>query len=179
RKQRFTSTHHETFDYIEISDVLSNGEVSGTTIHANEAPDRATWYVRNGDVITSTVRPIRRLSAIIQPEQDGFVASSGFAVLEPAQVPAELLLVYLRLPIICGLMDLHTTASLYPAISVPDILGMPFSRPSDKAIDQIVQDVRQSHAARRNAKHLLDQAKRAVEVAIEQDEAAGLRILQN
>ena len=178
RKQRFVSANHEAFDYIEISDVLSKGEVSSTTTNAKEAPDRATWYVRSGDVITSTVRPIRRLSAIIQPEQDGFVGSSGFAVLQPVQVPAELLLVYLRLPIICSLMDLYTTASLYPAISVPDILGMPFAKPSNKAIEQIVQCVKQSHTARREAKHLLAQAKRAVEVAIEQDETAGLAVLE-
>ncbi|MGA7933059.1 MAG: hypothetical protein WCA35_05890 [Kovacikia sp.] len=82
-----------------------------------EAPSRAQWIVRKDDVITSTVRPIRRLTALIERNQDGYVCSSGFAVFQPAKVQPEVLLVYLRLPIICEILDLHTTASMYPAIS--------------------------------------------------------------
>ncbi len=56
--------------------------------------------------------PIRRLSAIISPEQNGHVCSSGFVVLNPKRIAPEVLLTYLRLTIICELMDLHTSASL-------------------------------------------------------------------
>ncbi len=45
-----------------------------------EAPSRARQYVRGGDVLTSTVRPNRHLSAIVAPEQGGCVASSGFVI---------------------------------------------------------------------------------------------------
>ena len=62
RKENFDPSQHEHFEYIEISDMTGNGEVNSSTIPADEAPSRATQYVRKGDVITSTVRPIRRLS---------------------------------------------------------------------------------------------------------------------
>ena len=84
---------------------------------------------------------------------------------------------YLRLPIIAELMDLHTTASMYPAISIPDILNIPFLKPSPDVMEAVAQNVRDSHAARNEANSLLERAKRAVEVAIEENEAAGLRFI--
>jgi hypothetical protein len=134
--------------------------------------------VRNGDIITSTVRPIRRLSAVIGPEQDSHVCSSGFVVLAPRSIASEVLLTYLRLPIICELMDLHTSASLYPAISERDLLKLPIPRIPDKIASQIVSQVRQAHAARHEAQTLLARAKRAVEVAIEEGEAKGMAVLK-
>lgn len=176
RKEYFDPSQAETFQYIEIGDVTGIGEVTSSLVASSETPDRATWHVRQGDIITSTVRPIRRLSALINPEQDGFVCSSGFAVLQPCRVPPEVLLVYLRLPMIAELMDLHTTASLYPAISVPDILNIPFA-PLEKS-DDVVRSVQASRAARVQSKRLLEAAKRAVEIAIEDSEAAALRFLE-
>ena len=117
RRERYYPTKEGYFDYIEISNVRSDGTVSSTRTAQAEAASRATSVVRKGDVVSSTVRPVRRLSALISPEQDGFICSSGFVVLVPTDIPAEVLLTYLRLPVVCELMDLHTSASLYPAIS--------------------------------------------------------------
>lgn len=175
RKESFKPKNHDTFEYLEISNITTDGEITGYTVPAAEAPDRATWYVREGDIITSTVRPVRRLSAIIKPEQDGFVCSSGFAVLEPLHIPSELLLVYLRLPVIAELMDLYTTASLYPAISVTNILRIPFAKPKAEAVTSITQGVKTSFAARAKSSQLLELAKRAVELFIEEGEEAALQ----
>lgn len=122
--------------------------------------------VEPGDVITTTVRPIRRLSAIVTDEQNGYVCSSGFAVLTPEEIESELLLVYLRLPLVCELLDLHTTASMYPAISTAELMKIPISLPDNAAHNQIVTKVRESFDARREARQLLEEAKAMVEKAI-------------
>ncbi len=85
---------------------------------------------------------------------------------------------YLRLPVFCELMDLHTSASLYPAISDADLLALPFPVIPQAASNEIVSAVRTAHAAREQAHSLLTQAKRAVEIAIEDSEAAALRFLK-
>jgi restriction endonuclease S subunit len=177
RKEYFRPKAGTPFDYIEISDLNQFGETNSTRLDGGEAPSRAKWHVRKGYIITSTVRPIRRLTALIQPEQDNFVCSSGFAVLQPKAVPSELLLVYLRLPAICELMDLHTTASMYPAISVPNILALPFLKPSDKGTEKIISLVQSARAARGSAYDLLERAKCAVEIAIENSEVAALKFI--
>jgi restriction endonuclease S subunit len=179
RREYFSPWPQRNFEYIEIGDVGSDGTVSSSTVWSGEAASRATWHVRTGDILTSTVRPVRRLSAIIKPEQNGFVCSSGFAVLKPVSIAPEVLLVYLRLPPIAQLMDLHTTASLYPAISVPDILALPFARPSETTEKLIVEAIHNAHGAKQKAGELLDRAKRAVEIAIETGESAALDYLRS
>jgi hypothetical protein len=177
RREKFDASLAGSFDYIEISDLGGDGTAASTTLDRADAPSRATWHVYAGDVITSTVRPIRRLSALIEPPQNGFVCSSGFVVLQPERVIPEVLLTYLRLPLICELMDLHTSASMYPAISETDLLGLPFAPPDKRTADAVRDAVVRSRSAIARAGALLDAAKRAVEIAIEQDEAAALRFL--
>lgn len=165
-KRRFKPKHGTEFQYIEIGDVSSSGMADSNPVASEEAPSRATSIVKPGDIITTTVRPIRRLSAIITGDQNGYVCSSGFAVLTPKTIAPELLLVYLRLPLVCELLDLHTTASMYPAISSADLLKIPITLPNDATRQEIVAKVRESLDARREARHLVDEAKTMVENAI-------------
>lgn len=136
-KRKFRSEANVEFQYIEIAGVTGNGTADSNPVEGEEAPSRATQLVEPGDVITTTVRPIRRLSAIVTDKQDGYVCSSGFAVLRPEEIDPELLLVYLRLPLVCELLDLHTTASMYPAISTTELMKIPISLPDDATRQQI------------------------------------------
>jgi len=178
RRQRFKPSREGQFDYIEIGGLRQDGTVEAEQVFQSEAPSRATQIVTSGDVITSTVRPIRRLSALIAPEQNGFVCSSGFVVLQPEKIVPEVLLTYLRLKPVCELMDLHTSASLYPAISEQDLLALPIpciDLETQKTVSAAVQAAQQS---RQRANQLLNAAKRAVEIAIEDSEAAALTYLE-
>lgn len=156
--------------YIEIGSLTGYGEAEAVAIKLDDAPSRAKWIVEPGDVITSTVRPIRRLSALIRHDQSGCVASSGFAVLTPKTgkegIEPEVLLAYLRLPIICQLLDLNTTASMYPAISTERLMAIPLLLPDAKVRRAVVTKVREAMAARNEAARLLEEAKRAVEEMI-------------
>jgi hypothetical protein len=75
-------------------------------------------------------------------------------------------------------MDLHTSASLYPAISERDLLKLPIPKIPDLAAAQIVTQVRQAHTARQRAQALLAQAKSALEVAIEEGEEKAMKLLE-
>ena len=177
RHKRFESSKNGDFEYIEIGGMRGDGTVASERVRCVEAPSRATQRVRQGDIITSTVRPIRRLSALVTSAQDNYVCSSGFVVLQPTQIAAETLLIYLRLPIVCELMDLHTSASLYPAISEKDLLGLPIPKIPISVQNEIASLVQQSFILKAQSERLLEATKRAVEIAIEQDEAAGMAYL--
>lgn len=165
-KRHFKPKPGVPFHYIEIADIGTSGNADSKEVAGEEAPSRATWIVRPGDVLTSTVRPIRRLSAIVSENQMDFVCSSGFAVLRPQGIEPELLLVYLRLPIVAELLDLHTTASMYPAISTGNLLGIPFKMPRGNIQEEVVSMIRKSFKARDKSHNLLEEAKRLVEIAI-------------
>ena len=179
REDVFTPQPGQPFRYIEIGDLAADGAATSHVVPGEEAPSRATWIVQPGDVITSTVRPIHCLTGLIEPEQAENICSSGFAVLTPKGIPGELLFAYLRLPVICELMDLHTTASMYPAISTTDRMRLPFLLPDDATIKKVKQQITAARAARREAHALLEKAKQAVEVAIEKNEAAGMAVLKD
>ena len=179
RHEPFKPNTSGDFDYIEIGNLRGDGTVTADQVPMREAPSRANQFVRTGDVITSTVRPIRRLSAVVSAEQNGAVCSSGFVVLQPTHVAPEVLVTYLRLPIICQLMDLHTSASLYPAISERDLLSLPIPRIDKKTQAAICGAVLSARRARDQAAELLEAAKRAVEIAIEDSEAAALKYLKS
>lgn len=170
-KRRFKPAPGSEFHYIEIGDVSGNGTADSRHIVSEDAPSRATWIVNPGDIITTTVRPIRRLSAIITDEQAGYVCSSGFAVLTPKNVEPEVLLVYLRLPLICELLDLYTTASMYPAIATTDLMTIPIALPNNATCQKIVAKVRESFKARRDARRMLEKAKAMAEETIFGDES--------
>lgn len=168
-KRRFKPTPGKPFQYIEIGNVSGNGTADSNAIAGEDAPSRATWIVKPGDIITTTVRPIRRLSAIITDEQAHHVCSSGFAVLAPRNpkyIAPELLLVYLRLPLVCELLNLHTTASMYPAIATADLMKIPIAMPKDTVRQEIVVKVRETFDVRREARRLLEEAKAMVEKGI-------------
>ena len=166
RRERFRPVAEQPFHYIEIGDVSSDGTASASQILGFDAPSRAQWIVRRGDVITSLVRPIRRLTALIGQDQDGYVCSSGFAVLGPYGVSPEVLAVYLRLPIIAELLDLYTTASMYPAISSDELMRIPFRIPSERSMASITHKIAQSRAAHEKSRSLIEEAKALVEVQV-------------
>jgi type I restriction enzyme M protein len=78
----------------------------------------------------------------------------------------------LRSPIVCEILDLHTTASMYPAISTEDLLKIPITLPKESTRQKIREKVRESRKAREQSKQLLEIAKTGVERAIETDEVA-------
>jgi restriction endonuclease S subunit len=173
RQEKFSPQKGVSFSYIEISDVnLSNGLCHASEVPGEEAPDRAQQIVRTGDIVVSTVRPLRGGIALIRPNQDGFVCSSGFAVLEPLRVSAEYLLVYLRLKPIRELLNRSNRASMYPAVTASDVLNLPIivSDDNEMTVRGLIQE---SHQAYSRELELLEQAKRKVEAMIESEAAHG------
>jgi hypothetical protein len=79
--------------------------------------------------------------------------------------------------VICELLDLFASASMYPAITDADIFNLPMPELPDAVTTQIVTHVQNARAAKARAAALLDAGKRAVEIAIEHGEAAALDYL--
>jgi type I restriction enzyme M protein len=158
----------DTFQYIEISSIRGDGIADSETVEVDAAPSRAQWVVEPGDVISSTVRPIRRLSALITEEQSGYICSSGFAVLRShnEHIEPEVLLTYLRLPLICEILDLFTTASMYPAIATNKLMAIPIAVPKPSVRKKIVEKVQMAFEARAESVRLLEYAKSEVEQTV-------------
>ena len=82
---RWASASDREFRYIDLSSVDRGTRRIGetATITRADAPSRAQQIVRTGDVIFATTRPTQMRWAIIPPEFDGQIASTGYCVLRP------------------------------------------------------------------------------------------------
>jgi len=159
-----------SFLYVDISSVDTElGTALPTEVSNEDAPSRAQFRVKAGDVLVSTVRPSRNTVALVQ---DGpgmpLVASNGFCVLRPEDVSSEYLFAYCKTRHFRDLLCRFVTASMYPAVSDMDVLHMPIFLADDERRRAVEQDVAEAFACMGKARALLAQAVHSVEEAIEE-----------
>jgi type I restriction enzyme M protein len=114
--------------YIAISDVDARTMqvVSQQVIKPHEAPSRATYRVRQGDIITAvsgaSTGTARHATALITEDEDGAICSNGFAVLRNIHgVEPLFLLAYMRTEYYLRQVRRLMTGHAIPAISIEDL----------------------------------------------------------
>lgn len=142
-----TDMYTNEFPYIEISGVdITTGEVrEAVLLPVAEAPSRAKMIVRPNDIIVSTTRPNRGAIAKLGTHQDGFIASTGFAVLrgiKESSISSDYLLIALRSSLSLQQMEQRATGGNYPAITTEDLREIKVVLPERKTQEKIIAGVR-------------------------------------
>lgn len=169
----------DDYRYIELADI---NQVIGTIESANEikgkdAPSRARMLLRAGDVVASTVEGSLDKVALVSEEYHGAIGSTGFFVLRPRMVQSGYLLALVKSIIVREQMRRESSGTILAAVPAKSLRNIIVPNiPSEKR-DEIAQLVEKSHAARREAKALLEKAKRAVEIAIEEGEERAIEFI--
>ena len=138
---------------------------------------------KDGDVVISRLRAYLREIAVVRTSGTvPAVGSSEFIVLRPRDpksnaIAPETLLTFLRCAAVQTILKWCQDGSQHPRISEGDLLSIPIPDAVADASPQIEAIVKQGFAFRQRARDLLNRAKRAVEIAIEDSEAAALRFL--
>jgi len=110
-------------DLSSVSEAVGIDQSLLSTFRYDQAPGRARRLIRAGDVLVATVRPYLRGFAVVPPELDGNVASTGFAVLRARKgraLPQFLWAVVRTEAFVEGLMR-RATGSNYPAVRPEDV----------------------------------------------------------
>lgn len=135
-----------------------------------------------GDLVVSRLRSYLQEIAVVLPSDDGItaVASTEFIVLRPKKgttLTVEALLIYLRSRLPQLVFKWSQDGSNHPRFDERELLNLPVPRAliTDQATYQTA--VRQMVKQRQRATRLLDAAKRAVEIAIEDSEVSALAYL--
>jgi hypothetical protein len=155
-----------TFMYIEISDVDGGSlQAEVRSVDRDRAPTRARKPVRAGDVLVSTVRPERRAIAVVRPEQDGAVVTTGFAVLRPTGIHPLLLGRLLQSDFVTVQLLRHNVGIAYPAIDESCLteVVLPISKADLAELDPAADDVLAVEGQlARSRGHFADQLERLV-----------------
>ena len=126
--------------------------------------------LRDGDVAISRLRAYLKETAVVRTADEiPSVGSSEFIVLRPKGliISPETLMVFLRSAPVQTILKWCQDGSQHPRFSESDLLAIPVPDAVAQVSPKVTATVQQGFAARRRARHLLDAAKRAVEIAIE------------
>ena len=159
------------YNYIELANIGSNGEITDCMVEQGEnLPTRARRKVAAGDVIVSSIEGSLESIALITEEYDNALCSTGFHVVQSDVLNSKVLIVLLKS--IVGQLQLKKGCSgtILTAINKEEFSKIAIPRIKEEKQAEIEQKVLECFNLHKYAKDLLEHAKRAVEIAIEQDE---------
>lgn len=157
------------YNYIEIGDIdTSNGSCNYNKVKKEELPANARILVSKGDLLISKVRPYRGAVSIIDFEQEDFIASGAFTVLQKkTDYLLETLQILLRTSLYKDWMLKWNVGTSYPVIKDENILELPIPILPSSIQVKIAEKIQHSFELRKQSKQLLEDAKRMVEEEIE------------
>ena len=163
------------YKYIELANIGNNGEITDCMVEqGKDLPTRARRKVAAGDVIVSSIEGSLESIALITAEYDNALCSTGFHVVQSDVLNSKVLLVLLKS--IVGQLQLKKGCSgtILTAINKEEFSKIAVPKIKEEKQAEIEQKVIESFNLRNRAKDLLEHAKRAVEIAIEQDEQTAI-----
>lgn len=133
------------FSYLEISAVgLDSNTYTLNPVKIAKAPSRARMVLRAGDIVVSSTRPHRGAIAQILDEDDGAIASTGFAVLRDpvlSKVSHQFLLSTLLSNCILMQMLQRSSGGAYPAITPDELDQILIPTPQHPVQKNLVHDL--------------------------------------
>lgn len=179
KDKNFTPKEKNQYKYIELANIGGNGEITGcTTAEGQELPTRARRKVNVREVIVSSIEGALSSIAFIPDEYDGALCSTGFYVVDPDAINSETLLVLLKTFVGQEQLKKGCNGTILTAINKDEFENIVLPIIDDNIQEEIQQKIIESSNLRKQSKHLLECAKRAVEIAIEEDEETAEKWLE-
>jgi len=159
------------FRYVELANInTSVGVIDGfSEFLGKEAPSRARRTLKAGDVIVSSVEGSLEKVALVDKEQEGYLASTGFFQFRSKRILPEVSLVLAKSIVLQSQLKREVTGTILTAVpeeALNRIIVPILPKFTQQKIAELVQ---KSHEARLKAKQLLEQAKNKVEDIISQN----------
>ena len=175
KDSNFTPEDFTTYKYIELADIDNYGGITGCTeALGNELPSRARRIVDAGDVLISSIEGSLSSCAIVPGIMGEALCSTGFYVINSDKINSETLLILFKSPLLQNLLKQGCSGTILTAINKTEFQNIPVPIIEGGAQTKIATLVKESFSLKAESERLLDVAKRAVEIAIEQDENAAL-----
>jgi restriction endonuclease S subunit len=167
------------YQYIELADIGKTGEITGCTIAKGiELPSRARRKVITGDVIISSIEGSLSCCAIVQAEFNEALCSTGFYVLRPTRINSETLLILFKSELLQNFLKQACSGTILTAINKNEFKNIAVPLIDIELQNNIASLVRESFQLKKQSEHLLDVAKRGVELAIEEGEDVALEWME-
>ncbi len=135
---------NKEIQYIDISGIDNERyRIADTkTYVGKDAPSRARQLVQSGDIVFSTVRTYLKNFALVPPELDGQVASTGFCVLRASDPAYQRYLFYfIQFDRFLNELAKQQRGTSYPAVRDGDIRAQYIPMPPPEHAESVVAEI--------------------------------------
>ena len=163
------------YKYIELANIGKYGEINDVDIIPGaELPTRARRIVHKGQILVSSIEGSLESCALVTSEYDNALCSTGFYVIDSTEYNSEMLLVLLKSKPIQSLLKRGCSGTILTNISKGEFLNIPLPNVKNEVQEEVRKRISSSYCLRNQSNKILECAKQAVEIAIEQDEATAI-----
>ena len=151
-----------TFPYIEIGSIdVKTGDIKNISeIPISDAPSSAKMVIRENDIIISKVRPSRGAICLVDKRWNGFIASTGFAILRKLKfgsVNPKYLFYALRFDSTLKQFEHRSSGGVYPAITKDELRKVLIPLPPKETQLRIVALMDRAYALKKEKEAEADQ----------------------
>jgi len=175
----YTPKDNVEYKYIELANIGKTGDIKGCTIAlGSELPTRARRKVNTNDVIISSIEGSLDSCALITEEYDNALCSTGFYIISSNKINSETLLVLFKSEPIQNILKKGCSGTILTAINKTEFQNIPIPIIDKQIQEKIASLISESFTLKKQSEQLLETAKRAVEIAIEESEEVAMQFIQ-
>lgn len=168
KDSNYTPEHGMKYRYIELANIGKSGDITDCMYENGEdLPTRARRIVTQGDVIVSSIEGSLGSCALVTDDYDNALCSTGFYVVQSAQINSETLLTLFKSFPIQQLLKKGCSGTILTGIGKQEFESIPIPLIHPEVQEEIAQHIQRSFALRKEASQLLEEAKLSVEQEIE------------
>lgn len=180
KDSNFIPNDKTKYNYIELSNIGKSGDIKGcTTAEGSELPSRARRKVNTNDVIISSIEGSLDSCALVTENYNNALCSTGFYIINSKKINSETLLVLFKSEPIQNILKKSCSGTILTAINKTEFQNIPVPLIDKKVQVEIASLVSKSFILKKQYEQLLNTAKRAVEIAIEQDEEIAMKYIES
>lgn len=176
----FNPDDNTEYNYIELSNIGKTGDITGCTVElGKDLPTRARRMVSSNDVIVSSIEGSLQSCAIITSNYHKALCSTGFYVIQSDKINSETLLVLFKSEVMQNILKQSCSGTILTGINKDEFSRIPIPLIDIEIQTKIAKILHESFKLKKISEHLLDVAKRSVEIAIEQNEKVALDYIEH
>lgn len=175
----FIPKDRKEYKYIELADIGNSGSIMGCTIaEGSKLPTRARRKVNTNDVIVSSIEGSLNSCALATENYNDAICSTGFYVINSLIINSETLLVLFKSEPMQQILKQNCSGTILTAINKLEFLHIPIPLISGSVQKEIQEKVKESFALKKQSEQLLEVAKKAVEIVIEDNEETAMEYIK-
>ncbi len=180
KDKNFSPIENEEYKYIELSNIGKTGDVTGCTVElGKDLPSRARRLINTNDVVISSIEGSLQSCGLIGKEYNNSLCSTGFYVINSEKINSETLLVLFKSPLMQSIMKQNCSGTILTGINKFEFQNILVPLIEINAQQEIAKLIEESFSLKKQSEHLLEVAKRAVEIAIEENEEVAIKYIKD